>query len=95
MCSPFGKWGIGEPGTTGLPTRQGFDYFYGYLNQTNAHFYYPPFLWRNEERVLLEGNDPVAQVGVISGSAGGSRILRAMIEVGARRSGGGRFQARR
>ncbi len=62
----IGKWGIGEPGTTGLPTRQGFDYFYGYLNQTNAHFYYPPFLWRNKERVVLEGNDPEAQVGQYS-----------------------------
>ncbi len=62
----IGKWGIGEEGTTGLPTRQGFDYFFGYLNQTNAHFYYPPFLWRNETRVLLEGNDPEAQVGQYS-----------------------------
>jgi len=62
----IGKWGIGEPGTTGLPTRQGFDYFYGYLNQTNAHFYYPPFLWRNEERVILKGNDPETQVGQYS-----------------------------
>ncbi len=62
----IGKWGIGEPGTTGLPTRQGFDYFFGYLNQTNAQFYYPPFLWRNETRVILKGNDPEAQVGQYS-----------------------------
>jgi arylsulfatase A-like enzyme len=61
-----GKWGIGEPGTTGVPNKQGFDFFYGYLNQRNAHFYYPPFLWRNEEKVMLEGNDPDKQVGQYS-----------------------------
>ena len=31
-----GKWGIGEEGTTGVPNRQGFDFFYGYLNQRHA-----------------------------------------------------------
>ncbi len=51
-----GKWGLGEPGTTGMPTKQGFDEWFGYLNQRNAHSYYPPFLWRNEEKIILEGN---------------------------------------
>ena len=51
-----GKWGLGEPETTGVPNRQGFDEWFGYLNQRNAHSYYPPYLWRNEERQLLEGN---------------------------------------
>ncbi len=50
-----GKWGLGEPGTTGLPGRQGFDYFYGYLNQTHAHDYHPEYLWLNGERVTLHG----------------------------------------
>ena len=45
-----GKWGLGEPGTTGVPNRQGFDYFFGYLNQKHAHDYYPDHLWRNDER---------------------------------------------
>ncbi|PCJ62687.1 MAG: arylsulfatase [Candidatus Hydrogenedentota bacterium] len=58
-----GKWGIGEPGTSGVPNKQGFDFFYGYLNQRNAHFYYPPFLWRNEEKVMLDGNDADKQTG--------------------------------
>jgi uncharacterized sulfatase len=51
-----GKWGLGDvpDGTTGLPNKQGFDYFYGYLNQTHAHNYYPEFLWRNSERVALQ-----------------------------------------
>ena len=48
-----GKWGLGEPGTTGVPGRQGFDYFYGYLNQTHAHDYYTDHLWQNDQRVTL------------------------------------------
>lgn len=52
----IGKWGLGEPDTSGLPTRQGFDYFFGYLNQGHAHNYYPDYLWRNQEKVALEGN---------------------------------------
>ena len=51
-----GKWGLGEADTPGIPTRQGFNEWFGYLNQRNAHNYYPPFLWRNEEKVLLKGN---------------------------------------
>jgi len=51
-----GKWGLGEPDTTGLPNRQGFDYWFGYLNQRDAHNYYPESLWRNEEKVELPGN---------------------------------------
>lgn len=51
-----GKWGLGEPGTTGIPNRKGFDEWFGYLNQTHAHDYYPTKLWRNEQEVILEGN---------------------------------------
>lgn len=53
-----GKWGLGHEGSTGVPTRQGFDYFYGYLDQHHAHNYYPTFLVRNEERVLLNNVVP-------------------------------------
>lgn len=48
-----GKWGLGEEGSTGIPTKKGFDYFFGYLNQHHAHNYYPDFLWRNETKVAL------------------------------------------
>ncbi len=51
-----GKWGLGEPDTTGIPTRKGFDEWFGYLNQRNAHTYYPPYLWHNEEKIVLKGN---------------------------------------
>lgn len=54
----FGKWGLGEPGTSGVPTRKGFDEFFGYLNQVHAHNYYPSYLWRGEERVPLENVVP-------------------------------------
>jgi arylsulfatase A-like enzyme len=49
-----GKWGLGAPNTEGLPNRQGFDFFYGYNCQRQAHTYYPMHLWKNEERVLLD-----------------------------------------
>ena len=48
-----GKWGLGEEGSTGIPTRKGFDHFFGYLNQHHAHNYYPDFLWRGEKKVEL------------------------------------------
>jgi arylsulfatase A-like enzyme len=54
----IGKWGLGEAGTTGVPNRQGFDYFFGYLNQRHAHNYYPTFLWRDEDRVKLRNVVP-------------------------------------
>jgi arylsulfatase A-like enzyme len=53
-----GKWGLGEAGTTGVPNRKGFDYFFGYLNQRHAHNYYPTFLWRDEERIKLRNVVP-------------------------------------
>ena len=51
----IGKWGLGEPDTTGIPNKKGFDYFFGYLNQQLAHNYYPDYLWRNEQQVNLGG----------------------------------------
>jgi len=44
----IGKWGLGGPDTEGVPNKQGFDYFYGYLDQKQAHNYYPTHLWENE-----------------------------------------------
>ncbi|PHN08267.1 arylsulfatase [Flavilitoribacter nigricans] len=50
----IGKWGLGEAGSTGIPNRQGFDYFYGYLNQIRAHNSYPDYLWENETKDSLD-----------------------------------------
>ena len=52
----IGKWGLGEPGTSGVPGLQGFDYFFGYLNQHHAHNYWPDYLWRNDAKVPLPDN---------------------------------------
>ena len=66
-----GKWGLGGPLTEGIPNKQGFDFFYGYNCQRQAHTYFPLHLWKNTEKVLLnnkmvpprksslpEGSDP-------------------------------------
>jgi arylsulfatase A-like enzyme len=57
----IGKWGLGEAGTTGIPNRKGFDYFFGYLNQARAHNYYPAWLWRNQQKVELRNEVIVDQ----------------------------------
>ena len=54
----IGKWGLGEPGSTGAPNVQGFDEFFGYLNQRHAHNYYPTYLWRNDQKVPLRNEVP-------------------------------------
>lgn len=50
----IGKWGLGDEGTVGIPNRQGFDYWFGYLDQSKAHNYYPEYLWRNEELIEIK-----------------------------------------
>jgi arylsulfatase A-like enzyme len=53
-----GKWGLGHEGSTGLPTKKGFDHFFGYLDQTHAHNYYPTFLLKDEQRIQLRNVVP-------------------------------------
>lgn len=52
----FGKWGLGRVGTTGNPNKQGFDHFYGYICQRQAHTYYPNHLWRDSKVEWIEEN---------------------------------------
>jgi len=62
----FGKWGLGDVGAaeSGLPRRQGFDQFFGYLNQHHAHNHFPAWLWRNEDKVMLKNKvTPVGEFG--------------------------------
>jgi arylsulfatase len=54
-----GKWGLGAPNTNSTPLHKGFDFFYGYKCQRQAHTYYPLHLYKNERRVYL-ANDTVA-----------------------------------
>lgn len=52
----FGKWGLGDRGTTGVPELHGFDTFYGYYHQVHAHSYFPNYLIRNGRKIPLDGN---------------------------------------
>src|SRR6266516_1304759 len=56
QTAAIGKWGLGKEGTTGIPNKHGFDEWFGYLDQTHAHNYYPEFLWRNERQWQVPGN---------------------------------------
>lgn len=52
----FGKWSLGQLGSTGYPTRKGFDEWFGYFSQSHAHNYYPEHLLENNGAWLARGN---------------------------------------
>lgn len=56
----FGKWGLGMVGTSGDPNKKGFDEFFGYNCQRQAHTYYPTHLWHNQEKVSFPNKDVYA-----------------------------------
>lgn len=53
----IGKWGLGRFDNSGAPDKQGFDHYFGYLCQLQAHTHYPDHLWRNGEIVKIPEND--------------------------------------
>lgn len=57
VTGAFGKWGLGMADTPGGPNQKGFDEFFGYLCQRQAHRYYPQYLWHNDQKYYLKGND--------------------------------------
>jgi len=57
----FGKWGLGDVGTPGVPEKQGFDDFFGYYHQIHAHDYWTPYLWHNSQKVPMTGEQGTAQ----------------------------------
>lgn len=59
----FGKWGLGDVQTPGVPEKQGFDLFFGYYHQVHAHHYYTNYLWRNSVKVPLPGDSTPASYG--------------------------------
>jgi arylsulfatase A-like enzyme len=68
----IGKWGLGLEGSTGTPSRQGFDEWFGYLSQTHAHDYYPTQLWRSSRS--LGYSEPLEDEPVpIPQNAGGAK----------------------
>ena len=64
-----GKWGLGAPHTTSIPTKKGFDFFFGYNCQRQAHTHYPVHLWKNEKRIYLN-NDTVVPGTKLDKNAG-------------------------
>ncbi len=56
LTGGVGKWSLGDAGTVGCATNQGFDFWLGYLNQDHAHYYYPEYLDYNEKKLDLKGN---------------------------------------
>ncbi len=59
----FGKWGLGFPGSSGEPLRQGFDHFYGYICQRLGHNHYPAFLYADNQRVYT--NNPLVNTHTV------------------------------
>jgi arylsulfatase A len=53
----MGKWGMGRFDSTGSPLKKGFDHFFGYNCQRHAHSYFPTYLYRDDQRFELPGND--------------------------------------
>lgn len=64
-----GKWGMGMPGTTGSPLKQGFDYYYGYLDQKQAHNFYPTHLWENDRWDSLDNRSIMVHQSIDSTTA--------------------------
>ncbi len=63
-----GKWGLGAPNTGGVATKQGFDFFYGYNCQRQAHNLYPKHLWKNEEKIWLNNELVPSHTGLEVGA---------------------------
>lgn len=55
----FGKWAGGYEGSYSTPDKRGFDEFYGYICQYQAHLYYPNFL---NSYSRIEGDTAVMRV---------------------------------
>jgi len=57
----FGKWGLGDVDTPGVPEKQGFDEFFGYYHQVHAHDYWTDYLWHNSQKEPMTGEEGSAQ----------------------------------
>lgn len=53
----IGKWGMGMFDTPGSPLKVGYDHFFGYNCQRHAHSYFPTYLYNDDRRFELAGND--------------------------------------
>ncbi len=62
-----GKWGLGAPHTHSIPNHMGFDYFFGYNCQRQAHTYYPVHLYENEKRFYINNDTVKPHLGLRKG----------------------------
>ena len=62
----IGKWGLAARNPDALPTRQGFDYFYGFADHAKAHHYYPEKIWINDKEETISGNKTIEKKGKYS-----------------------------
>ena len=67
----FGKWGMGFFDTSGSPSNQGVDHFFGYNCQRHAHSYFPTYLYDDAQPFILPGND---------GQGGGETYAQELIQ---------------
>jgi arylsulfatase A-like enzyme len=56
QTAAVGKWGLGLAGSGATPNDRGFEEWFGYLDQTLAHDYYPTQLYRNDAVFALQKN---------------------------------------
>ncbi|MEL7120125.1 MAG: arylsulfatase [Bacteroidota bacterium] len=63
----IGKWGLGAPHTHSIPTKMGFDYFFGYNCQRIAHTFYPVHMYENERRYYMENDTLPPRQGLDEG----------------------------
>lgn len=63
VTAMIGKWGLGNVNTSGAPTAQGYDYFFGQDTQVGCHNWYPSDgspeggrLYRGSKSVEVEAN---------------------------------------
>lgn len=57
-----GKYGLGKPLPLDDPEKKGFDSFFGYVDTSHAHNFYPPFIVKNGVAAPLD-NDQIPDSG--------------------------------
>ena len=65
----YGKWGLSDTESPGVPEKKGFDEFFGFYHQIHAHNHFTDYLWRNSVKEPQQpdaaGNPPYAQYAVV------------------------------
>jgi arylsulfatase A len=51
-----GKWSLGDVGSASTPLKRGFDYAFGFYNQSAAHAQYPQTMDENDQSIALPEN---------------------------------------